>query len=100
LAAIPTGSVPAPPAREGGSLTWASTSLDPAALLKAGWRVYSYRDLRERFIVPAQSRGTARTSLENPAKTLLDFLVVSSPLAVVGVSLGTPADLRDLYGFL
>ena len=100
MAAIPTGSVPAPPAREGGSLTWASTSLDPAALLKAGWRVYSYRDLRERFIVPAQSRGTARTSLENPAKPLLDFLVVSSPIAVVGVSLGTPADLRDLYGFI
>jgi len=74
LAATPTGSVPAPPAREGGSLTWAPTSVDPAALLRAGWTVYSYHDLRERFIVSARSRGTARTSLENPAKPLLDLL--------------------------
>jgi hypothetical protein len=42
LAATPTGSVPAPPTREGGWPTWAPTSLDPAALLKAGWTVHSY----------------------------------------------------------
>ena len=91
---------PTPPGREGGSLIWAQASLDPAALLKAGWTVHSFRDLRDRFIVPARSRGSTRTSLDNPAKPLLDLLSTSSPLAVVGVSLRTPADLRDLYGFI
>ena len=100
LAAATTGTVPAPPAREGGSLIWGPASLDPAALLKAGWTVQSFRDLREQFVVPARSRGTARTSLDNPAKPLLDLLTASSPLAVVGVSLRTAADLRDLYGFI
>ena len=68
--------------------------------MTAGWKVHSFRDLRERFIVPARSRGTARSSLDNPAKPLLDFLAANSPLAVVGVSIRTPADLRDVYGYL
>ena len=92
--------MPAPPDREEGSLIWGPASLDPAALMKSGWKVYSFRDVRERYIAPARSRGIARTSLDNPAQPWLDLLSTSAPLAVVGVSLRTAADLRDLYGFV
>lgn len=100
MARTSTETVPAPPDREGGSLTWAPAGLDLAALQEAGWAVHSFRELRDRFIVPAQSRGTARTTLDNPAKPLLDLLATSKRIAVVGVSLRAPADLRDLYGFV
>jgi DNA helicase II / ATP-dependent DNA helicase PcrA len=96
----PTEPVFAPLAREDGSLTWAPINLDPAAFQKAGWSVHSFRDLRKGFIAPAQARGTARTSLDNPAKPLLDLLTASSPVAVIGVSLRTAADLRDLHGYI
>ncbi len=43
-----------PANREGGALTWASTSLDLAALLKARQMVDAYRDLRERLIALVQ----------------------------------------------
>jgi very-short-patch-repair endonuclease len=73
---------------------------DLAALQKLGWKVLSYRDLREQYITVSRSVGTGRASLDNPARPLLDFLVASSPIAVVGVPLATPADLRNLYGYV
>jgi DNA helicase-2/ATP-dependent DNA helicase PcrA len=91
---------PAPPARDGGSLTWVSDSPDLVSLQKLGWTVLSYRDLREQYITVSRSVGTGRASLDNPARPLLDFLVAASPIAVVGVPLATPADLRNLYGYL
>lgn len=94
------GSVPAVPVREGAALLWVPAGVDPSALQKQGWNVHSFRDLRDRYITPARSRGTARTSLDNPAKPLLDLLGSTKAFAVVGVSLRTAADLRDLYGFV
>jgi DNA helicase II / ATP-dependent DNA helicase PcrA len=79
---------------------WAPAGLDPVALQKGGWTVLSFRDIGERYIRPARSRGTTRASLANPAQPLLDLLAATRALAVVGVSLRTAADLRDLYGFL
>ena len=95
-----TVTAPAPPAREGGSLTWVSVTPDLAALQKLGWKVLSYRDLRDQYITVSRSVGTGRASLDNPARPLLDFLVAGSPIAVVGVPLATPADLRNLYGYV
>lgn len=94
------GSAPGVPDREGAALLWVQADLDPAALQKQGWSVYSFRDLRDQYISPARSRGAARTSLHNPAKPLLDLLGATKAFAVVGVSLRTAADLRDLYGFV
>ena len=88
------------PTREGGALLWEPAETDPAALQKGGWTVLSFREIRERFIAPARARGSTRTSLANPAQPLLDLLDKTPALAVVGVSLRTAADLRDLYGFL
>ena len=94
------GIVPAPPVREGGSLTWVTDTPHPASLQKLGWKVLSYRDLRDQYIAPSRSVGVGRASLDNPARPLLDFLVAGSPIAVVGVPLATPADLRNLYGYV
>lgn len=93
-------SAPRPPERDGGSLTWTSFNVGPSELLDSGWTVRSFREIRQQYIVAARSPGTERTSLDNPARPLIDFLVASSPLAVVGVSLRTAADLRDLYGYV
>ena len=92
--------VPTVPRRERGGLVWSASCVDVATLQEAGWTVYSFRDLRERYITPARSRGTARTTLANPAQPLLDLVAATPALAVVGVSLRTAADLRDLYGYL
>ena len=100
MPASSTATASAPPAREGGSLTWVSATPDPAALQKAGWKVLSYHDLREQYIVVSRSVGTGRATLDNPARPLLDFLAAASPIAVVGVPLATPADLRNLYGYV
>jgi DNA helicase-2/ATP-dependent DNA helicase PcrA len=92
--------VPAPPVREGGSLTWVTDSPRPASLQKLGWKVLSYRNLREQYIAPSRYVGVGRATLDNPARPLLDFLVAGSPIAVVGIPLATPADLRNLYGYV
>ena len=89
-----------PPMREDGALVWTGSDVDPVELQKRGWQVHSFREIRERYIVPARARGSARTSLDNPAKPLLDLLGTRAPFAVVGVSIRTAADLRDLYGFV
>lgn len=89
-----------PPAREEGALVWTGTDVDPAALQKRGWQVHSFREIRERYIAPARARGSARATLDNPRKPLLELLDTRTPFAVVGVSIRTAADLRDLYGFL
>ncbi len=86
--------------REGGSLTWAPADVDMAALQQQGWTVMSFRDLHEQFIAPARARTAVRRTLANPAQPLLDLIASTKALAVVGVSLGTAADLRDLYGFV
>jgi hypothetical protein len=88
------------PRRDNGGLLWVPAGVDPVALQRRGWAVHSFRDLREQYIVRARSRGTTRTSLANPSQPLLDLLSGTTAIAVVGVSLRTPADLRDLYGFL
>lgn len=89
-----------PPAREDGALVWTGVEVDPVGLQKRGWRVHSFREIRERYIAPARARGAARVTLDNPAKPLLDLLDNAAPLAIVGISIRTAADLRDLYGFL
>lgn len=88
------------PEREAGALLWLPADVDPAALQKRGWAVHSFREIRDRYIGPARSRGTARTTLAIPAQPLLDLIAQTRALAVVGVKLGTAADLRDLYGFV
>src|SRR5665811_314284 len=100
LSASTTRIAPAPPARDGGSLIWASDTPDLASLQKLGWKVFSFRDLRDQYIATSRSVGIGRTTLDNPARPLLEFLVANSPIAVVGVPLATPADLRNLYGYL
>ena len=92
--------VPPIPAREGGALIWAPADTDVVALQKAGWTVHSYRELHDRFITPARSRGTNRSTLANPAQPLLDLIAQTPALAVVGVAMQTAADLRAVYGFL
>lgn len=88
------------PQRERGALLWVNERVDPALLQKQGWSVHSFRDLHADYITPARSLRSARTSLDNPAQPLLDMLGRSGAMAVVGVSIRTAADLRDLFGFI
>ena len=88
------------PDREGGALVWSTGAPDVLALQGLGWTVRSFRDLRETYIKQARSAGTSRRTLANPAQPLLDLVGGTKALAVVGVNLATPADLRDLYGFV
>jgi DNA helicase-2/ATP-dependent DNA helicase PcrA len=91
---------PVIPEREDGALLWVPADADPTALQKRGWVVLSFREIRDRYIAPARSRGSARTTLDNPAHPLLELITQTRALAIVGVSLRTAADLRDLYGFV
>lgn len=91
---------PAVPNREGGALLWAAAEVDLSGLQQQGWTVHSFREIKDRYISPARSRGTVRTTLANPAQPLLELIARTPALAIVGVNLGKAADLRDLYGFL
>ena len=88
------------PSRPEGALLWLNERVDPGLLQRRGWDVRSFRELYDEFIIPARAQGSARTTLANPAEPLLDLLDRTSAIAVVGVSIKSAADLRDLYGFV
>lgn len=81
-------------------MTWTTQALDPATLQKQGWTVFSLHQLRQQYIAPARATGLQRTSLDNPAASMLRLLAANSRIAVLGAVTRTPADLRELYGYI
>jgi len=81
-------------------LTWTTNGTPARSLKRDGYKVFSWHELRMRYVEPARATTTTRKSLENAAQPLLDLLEPGGKVAVTGVVVQSIGDLRDVFGYL
>lgn len=80
-------------------LTWLTAPITSGDLRRQGWHVLTYPELAA-AVMRARRVDGSRSSLANPAASLLAVFARHARVAVLGVPCDTADDLRLLYGYV